>query len=692
MSILSRIHVSGPSPIGEVSLDLSTGRLTVVYGRNGVGKSRLLNAIVCGARLQRIRGADAWTVMPIREERVLHTTDYRAESLTEAVHDVVDYWLHLLVEGYESTVRHDMILAEHFGANLESDSPEPSASLYPMLRRLVWQSCLLQLRNAPWIDDEAVARAVIDRIQELVDTVARDPRVVFYTGREPAGLCIGFGVDSLPWLGAVARKPWRGDAKSDESSSDTGVGRLPPDLALLREWVSFLRLGTDVALYGEVEMVAPVDDPTATPDPWPTEVVYVVDQDDVEYLEATKRYVMPSGEEFDWESMRTTAQELENRANQTLRLLLPHPPELALDLAPVSSWAWGPPVKWQALTPNGSVVQISELSSAEARWSAFAIWLSTLLGDPAKAGPLVVVDEPERGLFRTAEDYLARGLHDLAKQHNLAILAASHSPPFIGTRGVSALHLSRNDAGDSDLVKLDGWREETRADELGIPRGEQLRHVTAWLLVEGEHDRTVLDVFIGSELREWGVMILTLGGTRSLHAALDAQLLFSLNQDACVIACLDAVDGPEFLTSWDAAKTAWRESRQLGRKVLDEARQQATSYELRELVKFSRAVLEAGMEDRILPFGLSHRDICDYVDPTPWGVSSWAELRSRFLSEAGSSSKGETSFKQWLKDTTGQPVSVRTLRMAAERTDELHSDIAKLRTIVHANSQGQRRS
>lgn len=124
------------------------------------------------------------------------------------------------------------------------------------------------------------------------------------------------------------------------------------------------------------------------------------------------------GETLD--SLRALAAEWADRANQLLRTLMADPPQLIFELKDPTAWLLGGIPRWAGL---------DELSFAERRWAQVAVALSAETED----NPYLIIDEPERGLHRDAESYVAEGLRALASNGRLRLMAATHSPEFIDT-------------------------------------------------------------------------------------------------------------------------------------------------------------------------------------------------------------------------------------------------------------------
>ncbi len=137
-----------------------------------------------------------------------------------------------------------------------------------------------------------------------------------------------------------------------------------------------------------------------------------------------------------------------------------------------------------------------------------------------------VFDEPEAHLHPLAQRGAARALEHLRRVGN-HVVVASHSPHFLDLPGWSLVHVQRTvDGTNVARLSLDDTRARGGlAESLGVNRGELLAGMSYLLIVEGHHDRLVLDRLFGQVLREAGVAILCMHGTHNLLATAELDFL-----------------------------------------------------------------------------------------------------------------------------------------------------------------------
>ncbi len=169
-----------------------------------------------------------------------------------------------------------------------------------------------------------------------------------------------------------------------------------------------------------------------------------------------------------------------------------------------NDWFAARPATWHAEEVDGNVLPLTSLSAAQQRWSALAI--SVALGSGDADDPVVFLcDEPEAGLHRAAEARLPQGLATLARRTNAFVVVASHSPAMLNEPTVSQSHVSRHSSGrtvvkDLPLTVTEAFARQASAHELGLTASDVLQLVRVFVVVEGPHDRAVLEHVLREDL------------------------------------------------------------------------------------------------------------------------------------------------------------------------------------------------
>ncbi len=171
---------------------------------------------------------------------------------------------------------------------------------------------------------------------------------------------------------------------------------------------------------------------------------------------------------------------------------------------------------WLDLTLSEAVRDIEGELRREDPWSEESL---------RRAGPMIYVfDEPERHLHPLAQEQAAAWIARRAAA-GADILLATHALPFFDLPMESVEYFSvercaqdwRTTIERITKDKLGAVRRATTA--MGLPPGAAFQLVREWLVVEGEHDRLILEAFHGRDLRQAGVEIIPLRGFRRAEAS-----------------------------------------------------------------------------------------------------------------------------------------------------------------------------
>lgn len=133
-----------------------------------------------------------------------------------------------------------------------------------------------------------------------------------------------------------------------------------------------------------------------------------------------------------------------------------------------------------------------------------------------------VIDEPEAHLHPTAQRQVAAALDTLRNQGS-DIVVASHSPTFVDRPGWQTVHV--RDGGVNAVDRETDVVRTALARDLGITTGELFSTLDHLLVVEGEHDRLVLEELWGLELRAAGVGVVRMLGTHNILATVDLDFI-----------------------------------------------------------------------------------------------------------------------------------------------------------------------
>jgi len=368
---------------------------------------------------------------------------------------------------------------------------------------------------------------------------------------------------------------------------------------------------------------------------------------------------------------------IEEQANFFIQKLLLDAPHIELKIPAmhellVDNLRWG--ARHSAVD---NWIPLDSLSAAEQKWAEFSIGMALY---PHFRG-FVILDEPERALHRSAEAYLAKGLQELARDRDLCVVVASHSPEFLNLDDSAIFMLRHPDQRSEEAKYVQGISYVDRADlqGFGLLPSDLLRRQQGLLLVEGQHDLIVWQTLLGDELAERRIEVVPLRGAKQLKATLDSRVLFDFT-DALIFPVLDALKVGLVQDTW-ALAVATKGTLGLPQAIdsILKAFKPIKADEARLMESFMTRALELDREARLYPQGLAAIDVLDYLPVSAFVASadSWKSLREELGKAKGGVPSG-SEFKMWLQTAKNADLSDESIRQAAETCDYVPEDFTQV--------------
>lgn len=264
------------------------------------------------------------------------------------------------------------------------------------------------------------------------------------------------------------------------------------------------------------------------------------------------------------------------------------------------------------------------------------------IADPVQT--IRVFDEPEAHLHPSAQRQIRAALMRWSRE-GADVVIATHSHYFLGLPDFTQVHVMRGTEGPvvHRLNERDLVAQSSLARSMGLTRGELLVNYRLVLVVEGEHDRIVLQGLFEEELTAAGVLLLVLHGTYNALALVDAEFWVRAT-DLPLAVLFDNV-------RLDGQKTMRRDQR---------------SREENALADLQARLKKAGRE--LHRFGLTRPDITayfpeellrkDHPDFPQWShlIRNWKRTRR--------------PFKEFVSSQTEVDLSTRRVRQLVERMQQ----------------------
>lgn len=692
--------MSDAGPIEHAFLDLEAG-LTVLYGRNGAGKTQLLAGIASafGSSRQVGPAAHGESTQPNGElffewlaPEWADSENSLAESLYEL--DVVQTWLELPGNPWHGYPR-----------GLDMSSVDPDDREVRVLEDLL--SRTLPVEPDTWAPARRTARQLavdlfihecVDEEHALVLAAACDElarRARFSFKRDQVRLT-GWADDATPALSLLASHLANSSGHVDGSHAGQSAEQTLWDLgyAYAGHVLEEAELPLTPPIWFGVEAPsglagrgAPVTLLCEGDDQDLAELTLDTLEGTLAKLGASRQsrraaqehglLVQQGGSLLINPMISPLLEDLQSAAVHWSSLLLEDSPPLRCELVSPQLWHRHAPVRWQAFDPSGLWVELEDLSRAQYRWSVLAIRLAVF--NHSRSGrALLLIDEPEAGLHRRAERHLAAGLLALAREADATVVVATHSPAFLSAGAAELVHVHRDADGRTVLSAMPADLR-ARIDELGLEPSDVLQHCRTIVLVEGQHELVIFEELFGDEFRAAGAILLTMRGARKLSATADSELIFRYT-DAQLVVVLDN-DDPERVTGiWNAARAAFEQGAD-HLAALSELTRRKKDLEQAALQEFCAKALLAGNADRVSFRTLSLPDIPEYLNvhdvaaQAPSGVT-WSDLRQEWQRTRKEGNRPR--FKDWAAASYEADYSDEGLRAATRRLDHVHPDLTAL--------------
>jgi energy-coupling factor transporter ATP-binding protein EcfA2 len=640
------LRLFGPGPLGAAYLRLAEG-VTVLYGKNGAGKTSALTAI--RAALTGIRnGGQAWLCVRVAQPQapLSAARDPLVHAIAQALTPKgtftrpTDSIMNLVQDAFEANRRPPLdfevvrdIASQGYFVLSPVGTSEPQ-----------WQLSLAGLDDeaTPHLREQiASLRALWERGRQEEEVADLEPLLIDHP------LSAGFDDPTFLYDDHAFGPPW----------APLVLDAIDP-LVNLDEPIAFV-----------------FDDESLT-DPEAATIELLRSDPDHQ----PRPVLQPGSDQIavDVETMRV---ELSKVASGVYAELLLDAPSLNCELNPPDAWFDGDALQWVAYDlPTGEWVPLPALSRAQRRWAQVAIAAALIQHQPRHARSIMLLDEPELALHSLAEQHMARALPTLAEEMNTQLIVASHSADLLNQSMNRLVHVRRGTSGITEMATLDMAIGSLPFDDLGIKPSDLLQLRRVFLLVEGEHDRLVFGRLLGEKFTELGVDLLAFRGGAQLAHVIDSQFLFMFT-DARVIIVLDNLRAEPIGQLWSEVRERLATGDLLGaRRPLERLGREGEEGFLKE---FGMRAVEESRADRIEVFGLSKRDIICYlpIQAVVPSALSWQEVEARYEKKYPPGSQRQPdhmNFKRWLRSAYGVRITLPVIRAAIDSLDAVPNEFVDL--------------
>ncbi|HEX3827197.1 MAG TPA: AAA family ATPase [Sporichthyaceae bacterium] len=587
------VTVCGPAPIGRVHIPLHEP-LLALYGRNGVGKTRLLTAVIAALRGQRLD--DSWGLVHVRVPEVDAGLDMPGDAWREG--------LARAMRDHLNRLRGDVVafFARRRDEEFDEGSGDEYAEVLDDFRSFT--AAVVDERHSPTSLRELVGAHFAAQQMLLGDLEHVGDFMRFHSGAITE--ITGGGHFVLRAIGTAAEPRWSVYAaasvedpscaaiiEQDRAAPDSGEdGEREATPSLLSNsgfpWRDLSDM-SDAFISGR-GYVGPGRNPDAGNDvsavPWPPWaaipvleiatitaplVAMVTDETTTEDIDRlTREHILraaagrvlasfASGGTVLHPDVEPLLAGLTADASRFLRYVFPDAPRLVFAPGDPNAWLAGDLPIWVAKFPDGTSLPLRALSTAQKRWASLSCALAVSVAATDALPVTFLCDEPEAGLHRRAEAELPDALVRIAAESGVRIAVATHSPALLDPSRVVLVHVTRLSSGAAaarpmDMALREELDRESMSEDLGLTPADLLQMVRCIVIVEGKHDEVVLGGLLAGDLDSWSV-IYPVGGAKQMASLASAGLLWDFT-DAAIVIVVDNIARATIHPVWEKAQSA----------------------------------------------------------------------------------------------------------------------------------------
>jgi predicted ATPase len=704
------VTVRGPAPIGRVHIPLHEP-LLALYGRNGVGKTRLLTAVIAALRGHRTDGG--WGLVHIRVAGSTEGLDRHGElwrdGLARAMRehlnrlrgDVVAHFARRRDEEFEEGPGDDYVEVledfRSFTAAVVDEAHSPTSLRELVGAHLAAQRMLLdeleQVGDFMRFFAAAISEITVGGHYVLRATGdAEEPRWTVYAAASPQDPACGALIeqdrakpedDEDGHLGAATMSnsgfPWR--ELCDISGAFISGSGQDPEVAAVG-WPDWAAVPVLEVATVSAPLAAMVTDET-TPDD--------VDRLTREHiLRAAGGRVLASfvsGGSVLHPDVEPLLTGLTSNASRFLRYVFPDAPELVFAPGDPNAWLAGQLPVWVARFPDGTSLPLRALSTAQRRWASLSCALAVSMAARESLPVTFLCDEPESGLHRRAEAELPDALARIAAESGVRIAVATHSPALLDPARAVLVHITRLGSGAAvarpmDVALRAELERETMSEDLGLTPADLLQMVRCIIIVEGKHDEVVLGGLLAEDLDAWSV-IYPVGGAKQMASLATAGLLWDFT-DAAIVIVVDNIARATIAPVWEKAQRAIASGRLAAAERALVPLGKLPGAEARWMQNLLQRAIRANRAHRIRLETLSAPDVICYLPADEFVPGkTWDELIAEWRESFGD--REATNIKAFLTaryDATLNTDAVARATAKAKPNEEMRALGARIRELA----------
>ena len=361
--------------------------------------------------------------------------------------------------------------------------------------------------------------------------------------------------------------------------------------------------------------------------------------------------------------------------------------ELAIDLG---VWLYGEAGTLEAYDQrSNSWIPVEKMSNATQKIIGMALKIHAEIRSRDQV-VIAIGDEVDQGLHTLA----ISGLFRMLGTSIPACFIATHSSVALSSRIGERLHVHRGAEGDLLLSRIGSTElANTAATKLGVSVHELIGMIDLVVAVEGQHDKSVIEHFLRRDerLSHTNILIISMTGINNSTNLVDAEFILNFT-DLRILAVADNASKSDLAATWNDALNRTRNG-EPAKKLAHHLRERSKAlreqrwHEQRCMIDLLAVATERGLLKRIRTTGHIYADIEMCLDPLYFGLEKdWLTLEAEFLeykSDAGSAGK---NFKDYLRSTYNVSITVKSIETALSMTTTVPTGIQLILDEILTNS------
>ena len=306
------------------------------------------------------------------------------------------------------------------------------------------------------------------------------------------------------------------------------------------------------------------------------------------------------------------------------------------------------------------------------RWMLRALQVASILSDSATPTPykIAIWDEPELGLHPTAIENVKYKVFPYLAEHGIKLVFSSHS--IVLATAAQKIHksewLDQQYRSSYPVLKELPFIPEDLLAEIGFTKSDLLASIKTLLIVEGKHDKIVLETYFGEDfLGKERVRISTLDGANNLMLMPEAEIIMDFLATKVVILTdggnKSRLGGANDKTLSELNRHLSLNDRTSAMAVLNQLRSKvANKSEGDKLLSLIDSILIRSKHDekllsRFAIYLLGQDDIIHYLNPqlvlAPYvGLKDWPALIAEWKKHKAAEKSRNVPFKDRMNEKT----------------------------------------